>query len=200
MDALFSLRYAGSVGYYAAMLRFGTVGIDLSERYDKRHKSLNRMEIVGTNGRQTLSVPLQRPDRSMRTGEIVLSEHGNWRHNHWGALYSAYGRTPFFDYFADDLKAVCFNPANVTMASLGIAIHEAVVDFLGLPVKTLPVTEENASEAAKTVDMRDSRFVMEENVREYYQIWKDRHGFQPSLSILDLLFNVGREAIFYLKR
>ena len=52
LKAVFSSRYAGSVDYYAAMLRYGKVAIDLSEPFDKHHKHLNRMDIVGTNGCQ----------------------------------------------------------------------------------------------------------------------------------------------------
>ena len=76
IKAVFSSRYAGSVDYYAAMLRFGCVGICGYERYNKRNKHLNRMEIAGTNGIQTLSVPLSKPNGSMKVSEVGLSEHG----------------------------------------------------------------------------------------------------------------------------
>lgn len=200
MEALFSLRYAGSVDYYAAMLRFRNVGIDCTERYDKRRKQLNRMDIVGTNGLQSLSVPLSHPNRTIPVSDIVLSEHGNWRHNHWGALYSAYGRTPFFDYFADDLKSVYFDSSVTTLGRLNLAIHDAVVDFLGLPLVSVAIGSEIAEESEEIADCRDGILTELPKVGEYYQIWKDRHGFQPSLSILDLLFNVGREAVFYLRQ
>ena len=32
----------------------------------------------------------------------------------------------------------------------------------------------------------------------YYQVYEQKFGFQPNMSILDLLFNEGNEAIFYL--
>ena len=34
--------------------------------------------------------------------------------------------------------------------------------------------------------------------RRYYQVYEQKFGFQPNMSILDLLFNEGNEAIFYL--
>ena len=122
LKAVFSSRYAGSVDYYAAMLRYGKVAIDLSEPFDKHHKHLNRMDIVGTNGCQQLSASLQKPNRRMAVGEVALSSHGNWRHTHWGALFSAYGRTPFFDYFADDLKQIYTDESIQTI--LHYKIHE----------------------------------------------------------------------------
>lgn len=198
IEAVFNLRYAGSVGYYAAMLHYGTVGFDLTERYDKHRKALNRMDIVGPNGLTSLSASLQKPNASMRVADVQLSEHGNWRHNHWGALFSAYGRTPFFDYFADDLKRIYDDTSITTVAALDLELHKAVVEFLDLPIETVTVNDSGWKQDGTVADMRD-RQLTEDALKPYYQIWADRHGFCDRLSILDLLFNVGREAIFALK-
>lgn len=203
---LFSLRYAGSVGYYAAMLHFGSVVVDASEHYARDHRYLNRMEISTVNRRQSLSLPLQKPHRDMAVDSIVLSEHGNWRHNQWGALFSAYGRTPFFDYFADDLHALYVDVQCCSLYSFCRRLHEMIVDFLDLPITTDYVLSSDCSAISGQLhDLRDTKpFLAWESrhVRtvEYYQIWGDRIGFQTQLSILDLLFNEGREAIFTLRR
>lgn len=199
VNAVFSSRYAGSVDYYAAMLHYGKVAIDLSEPFDKHHKHLNRMDIVGTNGCQQLSASLQKPNRRMAVGEILLSGHGNWRHTHWGALFSAYGRTPFFDYFADDLKKIYTDESIQTISSLNMALHAAVIDFLALDIETVVVGEKSDCEGFECVDLRDCKFEDASAVEPYYQIWSQKFGFQPHQSILDLLFNVGREAVFVLK-
>ena len=65
----------------------------------------NRCVIASANGPQTLTVPIERYDGmkcAMR--DIRISDHGNWRHLHWQALVSAYGETPFFEYYADDIR------------------------------------------------------------------------------------------------
>ena len=192
LKAVFSSRYAGSVDYYAAMLRYGKVAIDLSEPFDKHHKHLNRMDIVGTNGCQQLSASLQKPNRRMAVGEVALSSHGNWRHTHWGALFSAYGRTPFFDYFADDLK-------QIYTASLNLTLHAAIIDFLDLDIETVVVDNKNDLAASDALNLRDG-VLTEQTLEPYYQIWSSKFGFQPNQSILDLLFNVGREAVFVLRK
>ena len=195
--AVFSSRYAGSVDDYAAMLHYGKVAIDLSEPFNKHHKHLNRMDIVGTNGCQQLSASLQKPNRQMTVGEVMLSGHGNWRHTHWGALFSAYGRTPFFDYFADDLKRIYTDESIRTITLLNMALHAAVIDFLALDIETVVIDGKGDCEASDAVDLRDG-VLMEHGVRPYYQIWSQKFGFQAHQSILDLLFNVGREAVFVL--
>lgn len=199
LKAVFSSRYAGSVDYYAAMLRYGKVAIDLSEPFDKHHKHLNRMDIVGTNGCQQLSASLQKPNRRMAVGEVALSSHGNWRHTHWGALFSAYGRTPFFDYFADDLKQIYTDESIQTIASLNLTLHAAVIDFLDLDIETVVVDNKNDLAASDALNLRDG-VLTEQTLEPYYQIWSSKFGFQPNQSILDLLFNVGREAVFVLRK
>lgn len=199
LKAVFSARYAGSVDYYAAMLRYGKVAIDLSEPFDKHHKHLNRMDIVGTNGCQQLSASLQKPNRRMAVGEVALSSHGNWRHTHWGALFSAYGRTPFFDYFADDLKQIYTDESIQTIASLNLTLHAAVIDFLDLDIETVVVGNKNDLAAFDALNLRDG-VLTEQTLEPYYQIWSSKFGFQPNQSILDLLFNVGREAVFVLRK
>lgn len=199
LKAVFSSRYAGSVDYYAAMLRYGKVAIDLSEPFDKHHKHLNRMDIVGTNGCQQLSASLQKPNRRMAVGEVALSSHGNWRHTHWGALFSAYGRTPFFDYFADDLKQIYTDESIQTIASLNLTLHAAVIDFLDLDIETVVIDNKNDLAASDALNLRDG-VLTEQTLEPYYQIWSSKFGFQPNQSILDLLFNVGREAVFVLRK
>lgn len=199
LKAVFSSRYAGSVDYYAAMLRYGKVAIDLSEPFDKHHKHLNRMDIVGTNGCQQLSASLQKPNRRMAVGEVALSSHGNWRHTHWGALFSAYGRTPFFDYFADDLKQIYTDESIQTISSLNLTLHAAVIDFLDLDIETVVIDNKNDLAASDALNLRDG-VLTEQTLEPYYQIWSSKFGFQPNQSILDLLFNVGREAVFVLRK
>ena len=56
--------------------------------------------------KKRLTVPLEKPQewRSTRLSDVKVSSHGEWWHVHWGAICSAYGRTPYFEYYADDLR------------------------------------------------------------------------------------------------
>ena len=131
-------------------------------------------------------------------GEVALSSHGNWRHTHWGALFSAYGRTPFFDYFADDLKLIYTDESIQTIASLNLTLHAAVIDFLDLDIETTVIDNKNDLAVSDALNLRDG-VLTEQTLEPYYQIWSSKFGFQSNQSILDLLFNVGREAVFVLR-
>ena len=99
--------YFGPVSWYAAIANGGGAAISASEDYRKQTER-NRCRIATANGVQLLTVPVTLPP-SAQGGkcpirQVRISDHGNWRHLHWQALQAAYGMSPFFDYYADDLR------------------------------------------------------------------------------------------------
>ena len=139
--------------------------------------------------------------------DVLVSEHGNWRHLHWGALFSSYGKSPFFDYIAHDLQHIIADGEQKSLLDLNMELHRLIVDFMDLPITTTIVTtEQEVDEALQhgALDLRGKvglkrgdRLALA-NV-PYYQMWSQRRGsFTPALSILDLLMNEGREGIFTL--
>jgi len=191
---------AATVRCYAAALHAGTLLVDLDEcRLPLRH-SHHRYRIDGPNGVQTLTVPLVGSTNNMTTPlrDVLISEHGSWRRLHWGALFSAYGRSPYFDYVADDLSRV-INGSQRFLHDFNRELHQVVVDFMALPLETRYVDGDEVPAGA--LDLR-GRIGMKKpdalpltNV-PYYQMWPADSGFKPDLSILDLMMNLGREAIF----
>ena len=193
---------AASVRCYAAALRVGTLLIDLGEtRLPLRH-SHHRYVIDGPNGLQTLTVPLVGSTNNMMTPlrDVLISEHGDWRRLHWGALFSAYGRSPYFDYVADDLSRVIHGHQRY-LHEFNSQLHEVIVDFMDLPLATHVLDQ--AAVPAGTLDLR-GRIAMKKPDTlpiadvPYYQMWQGRGGFSPGLSILDLMMNMGRESILTL--
>ncbi len=194
---------AGSVRCYAAMLVAGRVYIDPEEcRLPLRH-SHHRYLIEGPNGVQKLTIALAKESNAMLVPmkDVRISEHGNWRHLHWGALYSAYGKSPYFDYVADDLKAV-LDGSQSLLLDFNTQLQQLIISFMDLPIEVN--TTSITSEIMKScIDLRgrmggkrpDSLVIAN---TPYYQLWATRHGFQPNLSILDLLMNCGREGIYTL--
>ena len=193
---------AATVRCYAAALKAGTLLVDIDEtRLPLRH-SHHRYRIDGPNGVQTLTVPLVGSTNNMMTPlrDVLISEHGDWRRLHWGALFSAYGRSPYFDYVADDLSRVIHGTQRY-LHEFNAQLHQVVVDFMDLPISTSYEVGDSAAE--NVTDLR-GRIAMKKpdtlpiaNV-PYYQMWKGADGFRPDLSILDLMMNMGREGIFTL--
>lgn len=196
---------AGSVRCYAAMLRAGSVIIDSAETHLPLRHSHHRYRIEGVNGVQQLTVPLVGSTNAMAVpmSEVRISEHGGWRQSHWGALYSAYGKTPYFDFIAPELEQIILKGKQQFLLDFNMQLHSLIMDFLDLPVATAVVAVgKNVPNGCADLRLAiggkkpDRLDIVDE---PYYQIWASRlGGFQSGLSILDMLMNVGREAVLYL--
>lgn len=201
---IFSLAYAGSVRYYAAMLACRKVIVHTSERQKKTPWCAHHCNLIGANGEQTLTLPLVKPAFGL-VNTLEISEHGDWRRTHWGALFSAYGKSPFFEHISDDLEAM-YNDHNITnLAEFNIAIHRLVVDFLDLPLEVdftdqLPELGKNDMDFRGKVGTPTTDNIDWISNESYWQVWYDRYGFRPDLSIFDLLMTNGREALFVLNK
>ena len=193
---------AASVRCYAAAIKGGTLLVDLDERHLPLRHSHHRYRIDGPNGVQTLTVPLVGSTNNMVTPlrDVLISEHGSWRRLHWGALFSAYGRSPYFDYVADDLSRV-INGTQRYLHEFNRQLHEVIVEFMDLPLVTRYLDGGEVMPGAE--DLR-GRIAMKKPDAlpiasvPYYQMWLAADGFKPDLSILDLMMNLGREGIFTL--
>ncbi|MDE5785701.1 MAG: WbqC family protein, partial [Duncaniella sp.] len=95
-------RYCGTTDYYAAIASFGQSVVMADARYDKRQKAVHRTDIADVNGQLRLTVPTAKPESTAGTrwSDIKVSPHGNWPDVHRTALESAYGRTPYFEFYA----------------------------------------------------------------------------------------------------
>lgn len=200
---------AGNVRCYAAMVKAGKVVIDATERHLPLRHSHHRYVIDAPNGAVKLTVPLEGSTNAMPVmmRDVMVSEHGNWRHLHWGALFSSYGKSPFFDFVADDLHRIIAQGNQQRLLELNMELHHLVVEFMDLPIVTSVATTQDEVEMALDNGACDMRGKMGgkkgdslpiDNV-PYYQMWSQRHGgFTAGLSILDLLMNEGREGVFTL--
>ncbi len=185
------------------------------ERYDSFIKQTyrNRCVIATANGLQALTVPVERmeqhdgqPLQKCMVKDVRISNHGNWRHLHWNALQSAYGESPFFEYYADDLRPF-FEKEWTYLYDFNMEICAKMCELLDMEPHVTPTDDYWPSgdlRLAQTDDYRDvirpRRPLPDEHFapKEYYQVYRGRHGFLPNLSVLDLLFNMGNESVFYL--
>lgn len=200
--ALIPPQLFGSVGYYAVVARFPAVCVDDTMRYDKRFKSVHRFEIADASGRLRLTVPVSRPEGAFELGnlrwrDVTVSAHGRWWEVVPVALESAYGRTPFFEFYIDRLMPL-FAPRPLeraeTITDLCRRADAFVRAVIGLDA---PVLTPDSIEGMEVEDFRRADFGALSPARPYWQLRADRFGFMPGLSVLDLIFNLGPEAALY---
>lgn len=205
MDAILSSAYLAPVQYYAKLLACsgGTAHIEACDTYMKQTYR-NRCLIADANGPLALTIPIEKPTAGncpMR--DIRISDHGNWRHQHWNALEAAYRHTPFFLYYEDDLRPF-YEKKVEFLYDYNLQLTELMCSLIGIDTSLVPTTQY----VHKPDEMADFRATISPKLewsddkefcpKPYYQVFKERHGFIANLSIVDLLFNMGPESILVL--
>ena len=200
--ALLSTAYLPPVHYFTKLFTYPQVMIEQMDHYVKQTYR-NRCVIAAPDGPLALTIPTVKPDtEKCPLRDIRISDHGNWRHLHWHALLSAYGESPFFEYYADDLQPF-FERKWEFLFDFNYEITCKVCELLDVrPTLTLSTGYQSAQ--GQEADYRDAirpKHPLPDaqfEAKPYYQVYRQKHGFLPNLSILDLLFNEGNEAILYL--
>lgn len=201
MNVLLSTTYFGPVQWYQKLYRSDEVQIERYESFLKQTYR-NRCLIATTQGVQALTVPVEHHNCQF-IRDLRISDHGNWRHLHWNALQSAYGESPFFEYYQDDIRPF-FEKHWTFLFDFNEEIREKMCELIDIQPKVSSTSKFVAQHTDSIKDYRnvitpkhpvpDSDFVS----KPYYQVYQQKNGFLPNLSILDLLFNMGPESIFYL--
>ena len=244
MKALLSSTYFGPIQWYQKLNRYDECLIERHESFIKQTYR-NRMLIPTTNGPLSLTIPTNH-NTSLAMKDIRISDHANWRHVHWNALLSAYGESPFFEYYQDDIRPF-YEKKYEFLFDFNMEITEKMIELLDIRPK-ISITNEyiqNEELKVKSIESEELKVKSEEfkglanhkvqssnlkvqskevrskevqsivdfreairpkkplpdaefESRRYYQVYEQKFGFQPNMSILDLLFNEGNEAIFYL--
>lgn len=199
---MLSTTYFGPIQWYQKLYRAEHVIIEQWESFQKQTYR-NRCLIATTNGIQALTVPVEHSD-SQLIKDIRLSDHGNWRHLHWNALQSAYGESPYFEYYQDDIRPF-FEKRWVYLLDFNEAIRQKMCELIDIQPEVTYNTGYLADSGS--LDMDDFRSAINPKhpiqdddleTKCYYQVYQMKHGFLSNLSVLDLLFNMGPESIFYL--
>ena len=205
MKALLSSTYFGPIQWYQKLNRYDECLIERHESFIKQTYR-NRIIIPTTNGPLSLTIPTNH-DISLSMKDIRISDHANWRHVHWNALLSAYGESPFFEYYQDDIRPF-YEKKYEFLFDFNMETTEKMIELLDIRPK-ISITEAyiQSKELKEEDEIKDFRDTIrpkkplpdaEFAPKRYYQVYGQKHGFQPNMSILDLLFNEGNEAIFYL--
>lgn len=197
-----STAYLAPVGYYMILANAGKVILEQHEHFI-RQTYRNRCVIPTANGLMPLTIPvekLQSADATIR--DIRISEHGNWQQIHWKSIEAAYNSSPFFEYYADEITGF-YNRKWTFLWDFNMALQEKMSELLDIEPPCVLSDHYVADYATDVVDLRNEIHPKKDWLfpasHPYYQVFSQKNGFQKQVSIMDLLFNMGNEAILILK-
>ena len=189
---------------YAAIAQAKAVVFEVHDNYQKQSYR-NRFKIATATGSLALTIPiLHRVDKTARhqtTNEVRLENQFKWQRNHWRSLKTAYQTSPYFEYYEDDL-APLYHQEWDKLSAFHDRCHAFVMDCLQIEIPTSNSIEyfRNPSEQKDLRFLIDSKSKRDYALPEYNQLFGENHGYLKNMSILDLLFNQGPNAITYLEQ
>lgn len=204
---LLELHYLGSIPYFSKLLHTPQIIIEQQEHY-RKGSFRNRCYIATAQGPQLLSIPLLSGKHQQAPIQSVQIDHkARWQQQHWRSIKTAYGNSPFYEYYLPYLEPLyqqpydylfdfCWDVQQVLLQLLQVSPnltrsdHYATTtgdDCLDFRHQLLPRNYATYSDATY-------------QIVPYPQVFEDRQGFLPNLSVLDLLFCTGPESIGYLQQ
>ena len=198
---LLEVHYLPNIQYFSKFLLYDQVILEAFEHYAKGSYR-NRSFIAGVNGPLMLSIPLKRgKNQQMPITATQISYDMPWQSHHWHSIKSAYGNAPYFDYYADELKPF-FNKKVPNLFEWNTGLIKKFLELLDLE-KDFQLTKKYEMTLESTIyDGRNQvhpkkKLTIDPNfkLKPYAQVFKEKTGFLGNLSILDLIFCTGPQAI-----
>jgi hypothetical protein len=184
--------YFPNIAHFRAILKTESVLFEVNDNYQKQTYR-NRCEIYGANGKLALTVPVNYTQKNrQKSKDVQISDSSNWQIQHLKSLESAYRMSPFYEFYIDDLTPL-FETKFKFLLDLNLKCFEILSEALELNKAITTTTVFMVIGGSKD----DFRFLVNPKValnlsfKEYTQVFTQKHGFIPNLSILDLLFNEG---------
>jgi len=194
-----STAYFPPIEYFYHILESENIVIDNWETY-KKQTYRNRCNIYSEKGLMPLTIPVTKPQgNGTKTNDILIADIDKWKGNHWKTIETAYMNSPFYEYYKEEIYKEFIKQYN-KLTDFNNSLLKVILKLLEID-KQINYSE---SFIKPNTFPNDYRFKISPKVSnnlifdEYIQVFADRNGFIENMSILDLIFNLGPEAKYYL--
>jgi hypothetical protein len=192
---LVELHFFPCIAYFVYMHRAELFIIEQHENFQKQSYR-NRCFILGANKVQPLTVPVEKGRKRLPVRDVKIDYTQNWQNEHWHTLQSAYGKSPFYDYFKEEFTKI-YARQPVFLWDLNWAILTKCRELLQLQDKVLVLSEQFEKRPQKEInDLRSSLTARMSSFQEnlpgaspYVQVFGNK--FVKNLSVIDVLFCQG---------
>jgi hypothetical protein len=200
-NILLSTAYLPSISYLKALVNSEILRIEQFENYIKQSYR-NRCKIYAANGVMSLSIPvILATNKKILIKDVKIDYNVAWQKQHFKSIESAYRTSPFYDYLIDDFIPF-YSKEYKFLLDFNLGLLNVILDIIQVD-KQILLTEDYLHSPKETNDLRNFFSPKKENpgineLKPYPQVFDHKFGFQPDLSCIDLIFNLGSDAYDYL--
>jgi len=195
-SAIFPIFYIPPVSYFSSLKQCDyNFKLEVQEHFPKQTYR-NRASIYSPNGTLDLMVPVIKGSKvHTKVKDVRISDEFKWQRLHWKSFESCYRNSAYFEYYEAEFSKF-FTTKYDFLFDLNIELFQWLIKQLKLNLE-LQYTEEYFKEYEEGLDFRSNFPVKNktnDSAKPYFQVFDDREGFKPNLSIVDLLFNQGPQS------
>ncbi|MBO5850349.1 MAG: WbqC family protein [Paludibacteraceae bacterium] len=200
-QVLLSSAYLPPIWYFSKVFNYDSALVEQWCFYEKQ-TYFNRCSIATANGKMDLSIPVEKFRGKQCVKDVQISLHNNWQKLHWRAIKASYNSAPFFEYYEDDF-APFYEKKYQFLLDFNMDLFRLITILLGVETN-LNLTENyidyHENDFREIIHPKKSSYIDKTFADySYYQVFSQKNGFIPNLSIIDLLFNMGNESRIVLK-
>lgn len=198
--SLFIPTYFSPISQYKALVNAKNIVFEVEDNFQKQTYR-NRCYIYAANGKQLLNIPVKHPNSEGRkkTKDCLVENNSHWQSQHLKSLEAAYRNSPFYEYYIDDLLPI-FTKNYHFLLDVNLESFTRIMEALQLPVQFSKTTDYQTETENDFREFANAKQLQALQQAPYIQMFDDKYGFIPDLSILDLLFMEGPNAITYLEK
>lgn len=198
--ALAPLAYGGSLTLWAYLAQAKNVVFEKHDHYQKQTQR-NRQYIHGANGKLLLSIPIKHLGKKGHQyyKDVAIDNSFPWQAQHWKSLQTTYRSSPYFEFYEDAIYPL-YQKKFASLYEFNTSLFEVLKRLIG--IETSFSFSEKYDLNSEHLDVRSVLEVKKQSevaAVTYTQVFENKNGFIPNLSILDLLFNVGPQSLGLLK-
>jgi hypothetical protein len=198
--AVLPMFYLPPVDYFTQLNAFKPDVVFEQHEHFPKQTYRNRANIYSPDGVLSLVVPVIKGSKNhTKTKDVRISYDFRWQRSHWLGLQACYRRSAYFEYYEDDL-APFYDKQPVFLFDYNREMLELLLRLLKIKLE-LDFTDTYEAYYPNLTDLRNTfnaKTTIEVQQKPYFQVFEERQGFLPNLSIVDLLFNQGPQALNYL--
>lgn len=198
--ALFIPTYFSPIAQYAEIFKSETIEFEMEDNFQKQTYR-NRCYIYGANGKLSLNIPIKHQTKEGRkkTKDTLVENDFPWQQQHLKSIQTAYRTSPFFEFYEDDLAPI-FTKKYTFLQDVNIDTYLFITDALELNNNYTKTSEYIVESKNDFRDLAIAKKGIEVPMDSYVQMFDDKYGFIPNLSILDLLFMEGPNTVSFLEK